>query len=82
MLVESREAQEKTSTFVLRAGRQPGIDLTTQTHGSPRPLHTKAIYELQGDALKYCIGAPGIPRPTAFTTTPGDGRTLVVLRRL
>jgi hypothetical protein len=48
---------------------------------APTPLHTKAIYLLAGDTLTYCVAAPGQPRPTAFATSPGDGRTHVVLQR-
>jgi hypothetical protein len=46
-----------------------------------RPLQTKAIYEIHGDRLTYCVAAPGQPRPTRYTTKQGDGHTLVSLRR-
>jgi uncharacterized protein (TIGR03067 family) len=69
------------STFVLIAGRPSAVDLTTNYQGGAVPLHTKAIYDLQGDTLTYCIVAPDLPRPTRFATAPGDGRTLVVLER-
>jgi uncharacterized protein (TIGR03067 family) len=81
MLIEPREAQTRTSTFKLVAGEKPGIDLTTVYEGDATPLHTKAIYQVAGDTLTYCIAAPGQPRPTDFATAPGDGRTLVVLAR-
>ena len=70
---------------------QPGsIDLTT-VNGDPSqlasvsvpsgPLHTKAIYKIQGDRLIYCVAPPGQPRPTGFVTKKGDGYTLVSLKR-
>jgi len=81
MLSEPREALPRTSSFVLIAGQPAAIDLKTTYQGDAVSLHTKAIYKLQGDTLTYCIAAPGLPRPSEFATTPGDGRTLVVLTR-
>ena len=39
------------------------------------------IYELDGDTFRSCFSAPGDPRPTDFTTKPGDKRTLTVWKR-
>lgn len=36
------------------------------------------IWALEGKRLTTCFGVPGQPRPTEFTSTPGDGRTLAV----
>ena len=36
------------------------------------------IYELEGKTLKLCFSAPGQERPSDFTTTQGDGRTVTV----
>jgi uncharacterized protein (TIGR03067 family) len=36
------------------------------------------IWALKGKRLTTCFGAPGEARPTAFASTPGDGRTLTV----
>jgi len=52
---------------------------TVQAPG--RPLHTKAIYEVEGDRLIYCVAPPSQPRPTELATKKGDGYTLVSLRR-
>jgi uncharacterized protein (TIGR03067 family) len=40
------------------------------------------IYELSGGTFKSSFGAPGAERPTDFTTKPGDGRTLIVWKRV
>jgi RNA polymerase sigma factor (sigma-70 family) len=46
------------------------------------------IYKLDGDTLTWCQSEKGLPpgaaeteRPTEFSTTPGDGRSLVVYKR-
>ena len=44
------------------------------------PLHTKAIYKIEGEYLTYCVAAPGRPRPTEFVTKKGDECTLVSLQ--
>ena len=82
MLSEPREALPRTSTFRLSAGQPELIDLTTVYQDNSSPLHTHGIYEINGGALRYCIAAPGLPRPMAFATKAGDGCTLVVLRHV
>ena len=82
MLAEPVEALGWTSTFLAYPGQPGHLDLTTVFEGKPEPVRTFAIYELDGDDLIYCIAEPGRPRPTDFTTTEGDGRTLVKLRRI
>ena len=82
MLAEPREALGRTSTFLAFPGRPGRLDLATLYDGEDEPVRTFAIYQLDGDDLTYCIAEPGRPRPTDFTTAPGDGRTLVTLRRI
>ena len=71
----------RTSRFQVVAGEPMALDMTTRNHGDGMILHTKAIYRLKGNILTYCVGAPDEPRPTEFSTQPGDRRTLVVLKR-
>jgi uncharacterized protein (TIGR03067 family) len=82
MVREPGEAHEKRSTFALQAGAPPRMDLTTVFEDGRPTLHTKAIYEVDAGTLRYCVGAPGQPRPETLATKPGDGATLVVLRRV
>jgi uncharacterized protein (TIGR03067 family) len=39
------------------------------------------IYEFDGDALKFCVAAPGAQRPAQFQSEPGDGRTLTIWKK-
>lgn len=82
MLTEPREAQGRTSTFVVTPGAPDRLDLTTVYKSNGKRLHTLAIFTLTGDTLRYCVAPPGRPRPTAFATKKGDGLTLVVLKRV
>ncbi len=36
------------------------------------------IYQIAGDTVRFCFAAPNAPRPTAFTSSAGDGRVLSV----
>jgi hypothetical protein len=82
MLTEPREAPPRSSSYTLPAGRPGAIDLTTLYEGDPTPLRTAGIYAVEGDVLRYSVAPPGRDRPADFTSTRGDGRTVVVLRRV
>ncbi len=63
-------------TFALDPTKTPKAYDRTYPDGSPRP----GISELEGETLRICIAPLGKNRPTAFTTKPGDGRTLLVYK--
>ncbi len=39
------------------------------------------IYEVEGDTMKSCFGAPGAERPADYTSKQGDMRTSTVWKR-
>jgi uncharacterized protein (TIGR03067 family) len=52
------------------------------TGGRIGPWIAKGIYKVDGDKLTICYGNPNVARPTDFTATPGDGRTMRVHKRV
>jgi uncharacterized protein (TIGR03067 family) len=60
-------------------------NLTPQTGRGKRPTEASTgIFEVEGDTLRICLGAPGGGKPPSkFTTAgPGSGSTLLVYRRV
>jgi len=51
-------------------------------YGSNKGKKQLGIYELEGDLLKFCLGAPGAERPGEFRSVKGDQRTLTSWKRL
>ena len=51
------------------------------TDGPHQGHSSLAIYELDGDTWKLCLGFAGNKRPEAFLTTAGSGHALEILTR-
>jgi len=49
--------------------------------GMAGPSVAQGIYRVEDGTLTLCYGGPNASRPTDFTGRPGQGRTLVVLKR-
>src|SRR6266542_5778100 len=62
--------------IVIDPTKQPKTIDYQMTEGFTKGKTQLGIYELEGDTLKSCFGAPGAERPADFTSKPGDGRTL------
>jgi uncharacterized protein (TIGR03067 family) len=71
-------------------GRQVFLnaEYTTDPMQSPKTIDLNAkgqtqlgIYEVAGDIFRICFSSPGKPRPTDFSTRPGDGRTSAEWKR-
>ena len=68
-------------TIELNAGTMPlQFDLVF-TEGPEQGNRSLGIYELHGDEWKICLTVTGNTRPGSFSTTPGSGHALEVLRR-
>jgi uncharacterized protein (TIGR03067 family) len=65
------------------------LDTTKRLHaidyvnlaGATKGTSQTGIFEIAGDEMRICMAPPGKPRPTAFASKPGDGRSLTAWRR-
>ncbi|HEX4960732.1 MAG TPA: TIGR03067 domain-containing protein [Thermoanaerobaculia bacterium] len=70
-----------TGTWKIDATKTPKeLDILDES-GLINDKTKRAIYELEGDTFKYCIGQAGKPRPTEFSAREGSGDALIVSRR-
>ncbi|PYI85810.1 MAG: hypothetical protein DME26_10130 [Verrucomicrobia bacterium] len=67
--------------FVLDPSKKPKTIDYQMIDGPTKGKKQLGIYELAGDTVKFCFGSPGADRPSAFTNSPGDGRTLSLWKR-
>ena len=67
--------------FTLDASRRPAAIDYINLEGANRGKAQAGIYELENGILKVCMAAPGGPRPTAFESVKGDGRSFTTWRR-
>jgi uncharacterized protein (TIGR03067 family) len=61
------------ATFIINATKKPKTIDYTLTQGPDSGKMQLGIYELDGDTIKYCMGATGKDRPKAFESKAGDG---------
>jgi len=67
--------------FTVDPTRSPKtIDLVHTDGGSAGQMQ-QGIYELEGDTLRLALAVPGKERPSDFSASPGDGRTVVSWKR-
>lgn len=69
-------------TQKVEAGRNPKEIDGTVDSGPDKGRKSLGIYELTGDRYKVCLSHAGAKRPTEFRTQAGDGRTLIVFKRV
>ena len=68
-------------TFKVDLSKKPKQIDVTFTEGPDKGKTFLGIYEVEGDTYKNCIGMAGKDRPTEFTSKPGSGHVLEVLKR-
>lgn len=67
--------------FTIDPEQKPKTIDYKMTDGFTKGKTQLGIYELDGETFRACFSAPDDPRPTDFTTKPGDRRTLSVWKR-
>jgi uncharacterized protein (TIGR03067 family) len=70
------------ATFTVNPSKQPKTIDYTVTDGPDKGKKQLGIYELKGDTTRSCFSIPGKERPTDFSTTGGDGRSLSLWKRI
>jgi uncharacterized protein (TIGR03067 family) len=79
--VKSATREFRGNTTTLAVGGRPimksrfTVDLATKTIDYP-DLRQQGMYQVAGDRLHTCLVVEGETRPTDFTASPGDGRTV------
>jgi uncharacterized protein (TIGR03067 family) len=68
--------------FTLDPTKKPKSIDYEMTGGPTEGKKQLGIYEIDGEAVKFCFASPGQDRPTEFKTAAGDGRTLSVWKRV
>jgi uncharacterized protein (TIGR03067 family) len=67
--------------IILDPSKKPKSINYQMTDGATKGKTQLGIYEVDGDTFRACFSAPGDPRPTDFTTKPGDRRTSSTWKR-
>ena len=67
--------------FSLDESKKPKTIDYDVTDGPTKGKKHLGIYELHGDDVKFCFGAPGAERPADFTSKPGEHRTSSAWKR-
>lgn len=67
--------------ITLDPAKKPKAIAYEMTGGVTKGKKQLGVYEVDGDTFKACFAKPGEPRPTDFSSKPGDGRTSSVWKR-
>jgi uncharacterized protein (TIGR03067 family) len=70
------------ATFMNDPSKSPKTIDYVLAHGPSKGKSQLGIYELDGNLLKVCTAAPGLPRATKFESLQGDGSTLTVWKKM
>ena len=69
------------SKYTIDPTKKPKAIDFEPTEGESEGKKIQAIYELDGDTLRFCLAPSGKDRPTEFTAKEGSGRTMSVWKR-
>lgn len=77
---DGKKTVMKGTFTVDTTGKPKAIDLKIAS-GQFEGQTVKGVYDLDGDVLKICFALPGLGRPKAVATTPGDGAVFLACQR-
>jgi uncharacterized protein (TIGR03067 family) len=81
--IEKDGAVAHRGVFTIDTARTPYAMSLSYSESTIYPNATRvSIFQIEGDTLKACTAAPGLPAPTDFSTAPGQERVLSVHQRL
>jgi cyanophycinase len=78
----SKAGKEHTATYTLGASKAPATIDLVPADGPHKGKTLKAIYAIEKNELKLCIGKEGEDRPTAFSSKAGEETVLLTLKRV
>jgi uncharacterized protein (TIGR03067 family) len=73
--------QVRKGTFKVDPSKTPKQLDIIAAEGPNKGKTLPAIYELDGDTLRYCVAQPDKPRPTEFSAKADSGLSLYVYKR-
>jgi uncharacterized protein (TIGR03067 family) len=73
--------QVRKGVFKLDPSKSPKQLDIVAGEGPNKGKSLLAIYELDGDTLRYCVAQPGKPRPTEFSSKADSGLSVYVYKR-
>jgi uncharacterized protein (TIGR03067 family) len=68
-------------THKLDTSRSPMTIDSTDTTGPFEDMSLKGIFKVEDDVFNVCFGAPGLARPTEFTTKDGKATIMHIWKR-
>jgi uncharacterized protein (TIGR03067 family) len=80
-IATEKRVEVTTSSMRIDSSKSPAHLDTTCERGPGKGETLKGIYRFDGETLTICIASAGKDRPTEFTSEPGSGRMLYVLKR-
>jgi len=78
-----REGDKVTEqgTFKIDPTKKPMTLDVMPTEGEHKGMNMLGIYELEGDTLRACLAPSGKERPKEFSSKPGSGQSLYIMKR-
>jgi len=67
--------------FTIDATKNPKLIDIMDESGMQNEKTKLGIYQLDGETYRYCLAPAGKPRPQEFTSKPGTGDSLGVMKR-